>query len=51
MPALFAVLTALFVTIAYAGATHGRWPIAVGAAGIGAFMANLAWVSLRRMRR
>jgi hypothetical protein len=51
MPALFSVLTGAFVAIAYAGALHGRWPIAVGAAAIGAFMANLAWISLRRMRR
>jgi hypothetical protein len=50
LPALFGFLTAVFAVIAFAGASHGRWVIAIAAAGIGAWMATFAWNALRRMR-
>jgi hypothetical protein len=51
LPALFTFLTFGFAVIAYKGATHGNWVIAIAAAVIGAWMATFAWASLRRMRR
>ncbi len=51
MPALFSVLTFVFGVVAYAGARHGQWIIAVAAAVIGVWMGSFALGALRRMRR
>jgi hypothetical protein len=51
MPLLFSVLTAAFVVIAVASATHGRWVITVAAVAIGLWMGSFAWSALRRIRR
>ena len=51
MPTLFSVLTAAFAVIAYAGASHGQWVIAVAAAALAIWMGTFAWSALRRMRR
>jgi succinate-acetate transporter protein len=51
LPVLFSVLTAAFAAIAVAAASHGMWVVAVAAGVIGAWMGNLAWAALRRMRR
>ena len=51
MPVLFSVLTAAFVVIAFAAATHGQWIIAVAAAAIALWMGQFAWSALRRIRR
>jgi hypothetical protein len=51
LPALFTFLTFVFGVIAFAGATHGRWVIAIAAAAIGGWMATFTWTALRRMRR
>ena len=51
LPALFTFLTVVFAVIAFAGASHAQWVIAVAAAAIGAWMASFAWAALRRMRR
>jgi hypothetical protein len=51
LPTLFSVLTAAFVVIAFAGASHGQWVIGVAAAGIAAWMGTLAWSALKRARR
>jgi hypothetical protein len=49
--ALFTVLTLGFAGIAVAGATAGRWIIALAAAALAAWMATVAWSALRRIRR
>jgi len=51
LPALFSILTAAFTVIAFAGATHGRWVIAIAAVAIAAWMATVAWAALKRSRR
>jgi hypothetical protein len=51
LAALFSFLTLCFLGIAVAGATAGRWVIAVGAAAIGVWMGSFAWAALRRLRR
>jgi hypothetical protein len=51
MPALFSVLTAVFVVIALAAATHSQWIIAAASAALALWMGQFAWSSLRRSRR
>jgi hypothetical protein len=51
MAALFCALTALFVTIAVAGASAGRWVIAIAGAALGFWMGSFALAALRRIRR
>jgi hypothetical protein len=51
LPALFSVLAAAFAVIAFAGASHGRWVIALAAAAIAAWMASFAWSALKRALR
>jgi hypothetical protein len=51
MPALFSVLTAAFVVIAVAAASHSQWIIAVASAALAVWMGQFAWSSLRRIRR
>jgi hypothetical protein len=51
LPLLFSVLTAAFVVIAVASATHGQWIITVAAVAIGLWMGSFAWAALRRIRR
>jgi hypothetical protein len=47
---LFTAITAAFALIAAWTASAGRYPIAVAAAALAAWMATLAWSALRRMR-
>jgi hypothetical protein len=51
MSALFAVLTAAFVVIAIAAASHDQWIIAVAAAALALWMGQFAWSATRRIRR
>jgi succinate-acetate transporter protein len=51
MPLLFGFLTLVFVVIAVASATHGRWVITIAAVAIGLWMGSFALAALRRMRR
>ena len=51
MVALFLVLTCAFAGIAVGAAVAGRWVIALPTAAIAAWMATVAWASLRRRRR
>ena len=51
MPGLFAALTAAFVVIAFAAASHEQWVIAVASIALALWMAQFAWSALRRMRR
>ena len=51
MPALFSVLTAAFVVIALAAASHSQWIIAVASAALALWMGQFAWSSLKRIRR
>ena len=51
MPALFSVLTAAFVVIALAAASHSQWIIAAASAALALWMGQFAWSSLRRIRR
>jgi uncharacterized membrane protein YqjE len=51
LPLLFSALTGAFALIAYAGADHGRWVIAIAAAVIALWMGSIAIGALRRVRR
>ena len=51
MPALFTVLTAAFVVIALAAASHSQWIIAVASAALALWMGQFAWSALKRIRR
>jgi hypothetical protein len=51
MAALFSVLTAAFAGITVAGASAGRWVIAVSAAAITFWLGSFALGALRRIRR
>jgi hypothetical protein len=51
MPALFSVLTASFVLIALAAASHDQWIIAVASGALAVWMGQFAWSSLKRIRR
>ena len=48
--ALFALITVGFGAIALWSAEASRWPIAVAAAALAAWMASLAWAALRKQR-
>jgi hypothetical protein len=48
---LFTVITLSFAGIAIASAVAGRWPIAVAAAALAAWMGTLVAGALRRRRR
>jgi hypothetical protein len=50
LAALFSVLTLAFAGIALAAVLAGRWVIALAAAAITAWLASVAWSSLRRIR-
>ena len=50
MPALFLVLTAAFVVIAFAAADHGQWVIAVASAALALWMAQFAWSAMKKSR-
>jgi hypothetical protein len=47
---LFSVITVGFGAIAVWSAEASRWPIALGAAALGAWMGSLAWSALRKIR-
>ncbi|HEY6960929.1 MAG TPA: hypothetical protein VI408_03485 [Gaiellaceae bacterium] len=51
LAALFTAITLAFALIAVWSASAGRWPIAVAAAALAAWMATLAWSALKRLRR
>ena len=48
--ALFSLIALGFAAIAFWSAEASRWPIAVAAAALAAWMAALAWSALRRTR-
>jgi hypothetical protein len=48
--ALFSLITLGFAAIALWSAEASRWPIALAAAALAAWMATLAWSALRRTR-
>ena len=50
MAALFTAITVVFALIAAWTASAGRYPLAVAAAALAAWMATLAWSALRNMR-
>ena len=50
MVALFSAITLAFALIAVWTAAAGRYPLAIAAAALAAWMASLAWSALRRMR-
>jgi hypothetical protein len=50
MAALFTAITVAFALIAAWTASAGRYPIAVAAGALAAWMATLAWAALRKMR-
>ena len=47
---LFSVLALAFAGIAAASVLAGRFPIAVAAAALAAWMGNFAWTALRKAR-
>jgi hypothetical protein len=47
---LFSVITVGFAAIAVWTAEAARWPIAVAAGALAAWMATLAWSALRKTR-
>jgi hypothetical protein len=51
LPVLFSVLTCALAVIALSSARAGRWPIAVSAAVLTAWMGSFALAALRRTRR
>ena len=50
MAVLFSVITVGFAAIAVWSAEASRWPIAVAAGALAAWMASLAWSALRETR-
>jgi len=50
LTALFLVITAAFAAIAVWTASSGRWPLAVAAGALAAWMAGLAVSALRKTR-
>jgi len=50
MAVLFSVITLGFAAIAVWSAEASRWPIAVAAGALAAWMASLAWSALRKTR-
>jgi hypothetical protein len=51
LPALFTVITCALAAIALDSAGAGRWPIAVAAAVLAAWMGSFALAALRKTRR
>jgi hypothetical protein len=51
LAALFTLLTLAFAGIAVGSAAAGRWPIAIAAAALAAWMTTLATGAVRRRRR
>ena len=47
---LFSVITVGFAAIAIWTAEASRWPIALAAGALAAWMASLAWAALRKTR-
>jgi len=47
---LFCLITVGFAAIAVWSAEASRWPIAVAAGALAAWMASLAWAALRKTR-
>jgi hypothetical protein len=50
MVALFSAITLAFALIAVWTAAAGKYPLAVAAGALAAWMATLAWSALRKMR-
>jgi len=50
MVVLFSAITLAFLLIAVWTAAAGRYPLAVAAAVLAAWMGSLAWSALRKMR-
>jgi hypothetical protein len=50
LAALFTVITLAFAGIAVYSATAGRWPIALAAGALAAWMGSLAAAALRKTR-
>ena len=50
LAALFSFLTLAFAAIAVWTAAAGRWPLAVAAAALAAWMGSFAWSALRKTR-
>ena len=50
MAVLFSVITLGFAAIAVWSAEASRWPIAVAAGALAAWMGSLAWSALRKSR-
>jgi hypothetical protein len=51
LPALFTLITCALAAIALESAGAGRWPIAVAAAVLAAWMGSFALAALRKSRR
>ena len=51
MVALFSAITLGFALIAVWTLSAGRYPLAIAAAALAAWMGTLAWSALRKMRR
>jgi hypothetical protein len=51
LPALFTLITCALAAIALDSAGAGRWPIAVAAAVLAAWMGSFALAALRKTRR
>jgi hypothetical protein len=50
LAALFSLITLAFAAIAVWSASAGRWPIAVAAAALAAWMGSVAWGAMRKTR-
>ena len=50
LAALFTVITAAFAAIALWTALAHRWPLAVAAVALAAWMGSLAWSAMRKSR-
>ena len=50
LAALFTLITVGFAAIALWSAEAGRWPIALAAGALAAWMGSLAWTALRKTR-
>ena len=50
LAALFSLITLAFAAIAVWSAGAGKWPIAVPAAALAAWMGSFAWAAVRKTR-
>ena len=50
LAALFSGITVVFVLLAVWSAEAHKWPIALAAAGLAAWMGTLAWAGIRKTR-